>query len=81
MTARALSCAGHFSSGPGQLSVTLVALSPGLFLVGAFLSELFPIICVDRTASSCLFYADTFEKIVLGLDARLHHWIPQRLSS
>lgn len=30
---------------------------------------LFPIIRVDGTALSCLFYADTFDETVLGLDA------------
>ena len=52
--------------------VTLAVPSSVLFLVSAP-SGLLPIINVDRTVSSRLFYADTFEKIVLKLDARVHH--------
>lgn len=60
------------SPGPEQLSVTLEAPSPGLFLVSASLSELFPIIHVDGTALSCLFDADRFEKAVLALEASIY---------
>lgn len=59
------------SSGPASSLVTLVTPSPGLFLVGAYMSELFPMTRIDRTASSCLSYADTFEKMVAGLNVRL----------
>lgn len=60
--------------------MTLAVPSSVLFLDSA-LSGLFPIIDVDRTVSSRLFYADMFEKIILKLDARGHHCVPWGLSS